>query len=92
MDFKTNFNDQVKVKLTSYGKQLLKDQREELNRYILSRGGKGVGPYVEKVDSDGYTRFQIWDLMQRLGPYMTIGNPEPIEGDMIFIDGEPIEK
>lgn len=85
--FEVNFNDQVKVKLTDYGLSILRQERESINKRIRSMGGEGLGPYVPKTDEDGYTSFQIWDLMHRLGPYMSIGFKPPFEGDMIFPSG-----
>ena len=87
-----NFNDAVKVRLTGCGEEILKDQHDELNKHILNRGGKGIGPYVSRVDPEGWTTFQIWDLMQRLGPHMSIAKSEPFKGEMIFLNGDPIEQ
>ncbi|WP_169744517.1 hypothetical protein [Paenibacillus stellifer] len=44
-----------------------------------------------RVDKEGYTSFQIWDLMQRLGPFMGLGKREPFKGDMIFLDGRQVD-
>lgn len=88
MDFRVNFNDGVKVKLTEYGEQILKNRHEELNLHYLKRGVKDIGPYVSRADSEGYTSFQIWELMQKFGPYMSIAKPEPFKGEMIFLNGE----
>ncbi|WP_458715921.1 hypothetical protein [Paenibacillus lautus] len=79
-----NFNEEVKVKLTEHGVSILKEERARLNDCIALRGGTGFGVYEPKVDEDGYTSFQIWDLMQRLGPHMGLGKLEPFEGRMIF--------
>lgn len=86
-----NFNDAVKVKLTGVGEHILREQHDDLNEHILNRGGRGIGPYVSKADEEGYSTFQIWDLMQRLGPHMSIAKPEPFKGEMVFLNGEPIE-
>ncbi|WP_438498029.1 hypothetical protein [Paenibacillus sp. IHBB 3054] len=90
MDFRMNFNDGVKVKLTEYGEQILRNRHEELNLHYLERGVKDIGPYVSRADPEGYTSFQIWGLMQEFGPHMSIAKPEPFKGEMIFFDGEPI--
>jgi hypothetical protein len=82
--FEVNFNEEVKVKLTEHGISILKAERDRLNERIALSGGTGFGEYELKVDEDGYTSFQIWDLMQRLGPQIGIGKPEPFEGQMLF--------
>lgn len=92
MDFRMNFNQYVKVQLTEYGDQILRDQHEELNLHILKRGGEGIGPYVSRADPEGFTRFQIWDLMWRLGAYIRPFKTEPFKGEMIFLDGEATEQ
>lgn len=86
--FRVNFNDQVKVKLTDHGVSLLKREREELNQRIKERGGKAFDEYEPKTDEQGYTTFQIWDLMERIGPHMGLLSKPPIEGTMIFPSGE----
>ncbi|WP_342479531.1 hypothetical protein [Paenibacillus sp. FSL F4-0097] len=86
-----NFNQSVKVQLTDFGEQILRSRHEEWNLHYLERGAKDIGPYVSKVDSEGYTRFQIWEFMQKFGPHMSIAKPEPFKGEMIFLNGEPTE-
>ncbi|MBY9077264.1 hypothetical protein KIH86_03585 [Paenibacillus sp. HN-1] len=90
--FTTNFNYYVKVKVTEYGEQILRSQREEINLELIEGGGSPFGPYELKVDDDGYTTFQIWDLMKRFGNHFELGKPEPIKGDMIFLDAQLFEK
>lgn len=82
--FEVNFNEEVKVKLTEHGISILRAERERLNERIALSGGTGFGDYEPKVDDEGYTSFQIWDLMQRLGPHIGVGKPEPFEGRMLF--------
>lgn len=80
-----NFNDTVKVKLTELGISILRSQHDELNNYVRSRGGKGIGEFELKVDEKGYTSFQFHNLMSRLGPYMTIGQSLPFASSVILI-------
>ncbi|WP_339194295.1 hypothetical protein MKY95_21085 [Paenibacillus sp. FSL P4-0176] len=84
VDVIINFNDEVKVKLTEVGIEIMQEQRRELNSHIQGNGGIGLGELELKTDDDGYTRFQLWDLMNRFGQHMRIGHPEPFEGTMIF--------
>ncbi|OMF54693.1 hypothetical protein BK138_16170 [Paenibacillus rhizosphaerae] len=90
--FEVNFNDEVKVKLTEHGLSLLEKEQKLLNEYIQRNGGKGVGEYKPRIDEDGYTSFQLWDLMHRLGPYLSLGLPEPFEGRMIFPNGRGVNQ
>ena len=74
-----NVNHYVKVKLTEYGHEILKDRHDELRKGI-----KNIGEYKRKVDDEGYTRFQLWELMQKLGPYMKMGIKLPFETEIII--------
>lgn len=88
MDFKFNANHYVKVKLTSEGIAELKRQHEELNHYYNGRFGEFTLP---KTDEEGYSEFQLWDLMQCLGRMMKMGTNIPFHMDMIFLGGEPLK-
>lgn len=88
VDFKFNANHAVKVKLTSEGLAELKRQHEELNDYYNGRFGEFTLP---KTDEEGYSEFQLWDLMNRLGWMMKMGTSIPFQTDMIFLGGEPLK-
>ena len=92
MKFMTNFNEKVKVKLTNYGVQILEERRQKLNEFIKTKNGKGLGDYKLKVDDEGYTSFQIWELMNTFGDAMQLGTVEPFHGDMLFMNGKVIEQ
>ena len=64
-----NLNEYVYVKLTEAGVAKLKADHEAL----------GV-PWAFKmptVDDDGYTRFQLHELMHTFGPMCFLGEPSP---------------
>ncbi|MGG3307336.1 hypothetical protein ABER23_07905 [Paenibacillus lautus] len=82
--YQVNLNEYVKVKLTDHGISILKKERAELNKRFAERGLTGFGEYEPKVDEDGYTSFQLWDLMQRLGPHISIGCQLPFETNVIL--------
>lgn len=64
-----HINDWVKVRLTPAGVEILRQQHEMLNHRIMIRtAGTGtISPFNLRTDEDGYTSFQIWDLMARFG-------------------------
>jgi hypothetical protein len=66
-----NINEWVKVKLTDYGWEVLWE--------------RGHNIYV-KTDAEGYSKFQLWDLMNIFGHTLYLGNPKaPFEaGEIIF--------
>jgi hypothetical protein len=65
-----NINDTVKVKLTEYGKRMLKRN----HFYVPS-----------EEDENGYVKFQLWSLIYQLGEYGIFGC-EPLFGAVILID------
>ena len=72
-DISFNINDCVKVKLTSYGKQI----------YIKEMG---IAP---RVDDDGYTIFQLHWLMHLYGNHIIPGSPcLPFKTNILIINKE----
>ena len=71
-----NINDTVYVKLTNFGKQILKDQHDELNKF----GKEVLGEFKPLAeDADGWSKWQLWILMERFGSKFNIGGPLPFE-------------
>jgi hypothetical protein len=68
-----NVNDYVKVKLTEKGHEILKSQHDELREYASY-----LGDYIEpKTDDAGFTKFQLWTLMETFGPYIGMCKSPP---------------
>lgn len=82
-DNKLNINSTVKVKLNERGIIELKRQRQEL---IDSWPRIKLGEYKPNIDEDGYTRFQLHDLMNRLGHMCTLRFEPPFETDILIED------
>ena len=62
-----NINSTVKVRLTKVGEELLKKDWED---FWNSFGRLDEFPYKPPTpDADGYVKFQMWELMTRLGEY-----------------------
>ncbi len=71
-----NINDFVKVKLTEEGMRILEAQYNELLKQMPPQARKSMGPFKKpKADKEGYSEFQLWDLMHHFGEYMYNGNP-----------------
>ncbi|WEZ09567.1 hypothetical protein P5663_06900 [Priestia flexa] len=84
MEVKVNFNEIVKVRLTKFGIDILKSRHMELNNLIQKRGGKGLEEFKLKIDDDGYSSFQIWELMSTFGEYMYMSSELPFKADMVI--------
>lgn len=76
-----NLNDEVMVRLKPRGLEILRS-----NHYAL------LGPLGERhpfkapeVDEDGWSRFQLWTLMQEFGPHISIGMDVPFETEIKIV-------
>ena len=76
-----NINGYVKVKLNASGLSELNRQGDEL-RELFPKLGVYKPPVV---DSDGYAKFQMHDLMNRLGHLCTLGFEPPFHPDIIIL-------
>ena len=85
---KFNINDHVKVKLTDVGKDIFYHQFDDLNR----TGFLYIEPYYPIVDEEGYTKFQLWELMSIYGPHLRMGCNVPFEDCAIYIRGGDLEE
>jgi hypothetical protein len=74
---KFNINDDVKVRLTPYG---LKVHAAHWAPYHSESA-----PYCPpKIDSEGYSKFQLWDLMAIFGPSMYMGNHNSFDTNILL--------
>jgi hypothetical protein len=74
-ELKFNMNNSVKVKLNDIGHAELKRQHDELYSEL-----KIDKEYIKRpTDNDGYSSFQMHDLMNRFGHMMIMGHQTPFE-------------
>lgn len=76
---KINLNDFVKVKLTDLWKDIYYHRCDKLNEHIKKQGGSPITPHMPKVDSEGKTKFQLWDFIQLYGNHIGMAKPNVIE-------------
>lgn len=82
-----NLNDTVKFKLTDRGKDIYYHQYDELNERIVKRGGRRpIEPAMPKVDSEGYTKMQLWCFIELFGPHTGWGMENYIEHLEIILE------
>ncbi len=79
---KVNVNDFVRVKLTKRGIEIYEDYYKDI---LLC---KGVGNISPEIDKDGYTRLQLWELMNIFGKSMVMGCTVPFETTILIEDAE----
>lgn len=73
-----NINETVWVRLNEHGKQLLGDTRK----------------FTATPDADGWSRWQMWDVMATFGPHIYLGCRVPFETTIrLAADNlKPVEK
>ena len=78
-----NINQMVLVKLTPAGKfQLCKDHYE----FWLNSNPWFMREFkLPKEDSNGYSKWQLWHLMEALGKYCGLCKEPPFETDIILL-------
>lgn len=91
-NFKVSVNEMVKVKLTDFGVDVLRQRHNELVEFIRERTGNDIGPLTLKLDDEGYYKTQLWHLMWEFGEYIKPGHKAPFELDIIMTNGEEIVK
>ena len=85
-----NINEKVKVKLSDVGKDIYYHRFDAYNSMAKPIGIKLLEPTMPKVDADGYSCFQLWELMETYGPHIGICRPVPFDCDILFrMDGDP---
>lgn len=66
-----NLNETVMVRLTPYAIALMTE-----NHFKLFNGARFAPPFVApEKDADGWSRMQLWNLMNEFGDAMYFGNP-----------------
>lgn len=71
---KVNMNDNVRVKLTDRGRQIL---RQNWAKYGVQ--------YEIREDEDGYYQTQLWCLFQDFGKSIRIGGNLPFSTEIEFV-------
>ena len=76
-----NVNHYVHVKLNDIGIKELARQRAELAAAFPSMS---LDHTVPKTDADGFSKWQLHDLMTKFGHMMTLGFEAPFDTDIKF--------
>ena len=80
-----NANNYVKVKLTDRGKAALNGSHAIMKARMRERGLTVPDTPAYQEDSEGYTKFQLWHLMQALGHLCGLGVESPFDvGSMLL--------
>jgi len=77
-----DMNGYVKVKLNKEGDRILKESHDRLYYGIsIKREYKAISK-----DKDGYSKFQLWELMSQFGEHISMGCIPPFDTEIIVGD------
>ena len=82
MNISININNKIKVKLTRFGKSIL--DKEVCRLKQVSEAPDNYTPY--ETDDNGYTEFQLWQVMNIFGDYLYNGAIQVIEHNEILVE------
>lgn len=87
-----NINNEVKVRLTDAGREAHRKNYEELKTFGLERlkAAEWHNYTPPKEDADGWSRWQLWDLMRQFGPHITHGMSTPFETEIEILESEAV--
>ena len=77
-----NVNDYVRVRLTETGLAIHKALHDDLMAQLPNASTLVYEP--PKVDAEGWSRWQLWHLMQDFGPHILMGAKAPFETEIQF--------
>ena len=87
---KLNLNSTIGFRLNDRGKDIYYHKYDDLNEYIVSRGGKPIERRHPNVDENGISLFQLWEFMDIFGNHIGLGKPEFWKELSIYIKEEDL--
>jgi hypothetical protein len=80
-----NINNEVRVQLTAYGREVWKGQYDELNKLIYP--SPPLGP-PRQPDAKGWLTEQLWTIMNVFGPCLYMGGKQVFKHNIIVLEDE----
>jgi hypothetical protein len=82
---KFNLNDNCKVRLTDHGREIL--QRDHYDFWMKCNHPEFANNYHPPIeDVNGWSTWQMWILMQKLGQYQGIGVKNVFDLDIEIVE------
>ncbi len=72
-----NINQKVRIKLTARGHQILEESFQNLCAKVPN-----VEFFKPKEDADGWSEWQMWEVMADFGAYISMGTLPPFETEI----------
>ena len=87
---KLNLNSTIGFRLNDRGKDIYYHKYDELNEYIVSRGGEPLERRYPDVDENGISWFQLWQFMNIFRNHIGLGKLEFWKELSIYIKEEDL--
>lgn len=85
---KFNLNQYVKIKLTDYGRHVMKVEHDAIRVYFpKSEQWERVGHFIyPEEDSEGWSKWQLHCVFETFGKYVGMGKQVPFETTIIILE------
>lgn len=84
-----NVNAVVEVRLTASGREIINRRHEEFLNSITEKARERWKNFTPaEANEDGYSTFQLWNLMNIFGPYIDMAVEPPFETIILIEEGE----
>lgn len=74
-----NLNDHVWIRLTDKGRAMLREQDANWSRLYATSYGRLAVAEKQEAENDGWSRWQLWSLIQSFGAALYLGCNPPFE-------------
>lgn len=80
-----NINHEVRVRLTNVGRKAHRENHDNLYKFMGEKANE-FAYLPPKEDADGWSKWQLWELMREFGRCCGNGFPVPFETEIEIID------
>ncbi|MGE3840069.1 MAG: hypothetical protein AB7I50_00635 [Vicinamibacterales bacterium] len=81
-----NLNDHVWIRLTEKGRAMLRERDEQWSKLFASVHGRLTTATAQETENQGWSRWQLWVLIETFGPAIGIGCDPPFETTIQLTD------
>lgn len=80
-----NINWCVRVRLNDKGRAMLAHALDDVNAWLQAHGAAPLPPRELREDTEGWAKFQLWDLMNVFGSAMRLWSEPPFDTTIVLL-------
>ena len=90
---KVNLNDKIRVKLTPKGAEIFYHRYDDLHKRLMRNENvtSPLNPKMPQIGKDGFTSFQLWDLINLYGQHINIASENVFSAISLYFDDDVVE-